>query len=218
MANITLRLHRQHDMDLIALYRTDEYKFAREMKKVLIAYANGEIYEPKTLEAIDFAASYVPTSITFHISLDEKKEEEAKVIKLLSCMRTGYRNSFAKAVFRSCIPYLPLVAFAKDNGLIMKKDTLNKFWETRKQVVKDVSAKTSSATDAPITNVPVTDKFAANDINDKKESEISAAGTPVTNDIVTENVLLQNNTQTELTETEEDELNNLFAQMSAAIH
>ena len=114
--NKTFRLHRQHDMDLIALYRSEDFNFTKELKKALIAYANDLPYTPPPFEDT-FAAGYVGTSVTFHISLSPTNAEQKKVLDLLGDVKYGYGNSFVKALFRSYLPVLPLSAYSKNNGL-----------------------------------------------------------------------------------------------------
>lgn len=204
MANITLRLHRQHDMDLIALYRTDDYKFARELKKVLVSYANGEVYEPKTLDATKFNEAYVPTSVTFHISLNEAKEEEKQALILLSGVKYGYRNSFLKALFRSSITYLPLVAFAKDSGFITKRGV---FLNVRKQSETIAKPDTDIIPDAKInTETQILPVQANKDEHGIFENE----------QLNSQNSVPETDSEQEIVN--EDEFSDLFNQMSMLNH
>lgn len=117
----TIRIHRQHDMDLVLLYRIKAYHLGREMKRCLVAYANMKPYMPPEFDMNDATKGYVPTSCVIHINLNPNKPEEAAAIELLKQTRENYRCSFIKALFRSSVPYLPLLAFADDSGFITKK-------------------------------------------------------------------------------------------------
>ena len=121
--NKTFRLHRQHDMDLIVLYRDKNFNFTRELKKALIAYANDLPYTPPPFEDT-LTAGYVGTSVTFHISLSPTDEKQKRVLDLLSDIRYGYGNSFVKALFRSYLPVLPLSAFSKNNGIVTSRQSM----------------------------------------------------------------------------------------------
>lgn len=121
--NKTFRLHRQHDMDLIVLYRNKNWGFTRELKKALIAYANDLPYTPPPFEDT-LTAGYVDTSITFHISLSPTDEKQKRVLNLLDDIRYGYGNSFVKALFRSYLPVLPLSAFSKNNGIVTSRQNM----------------------------------------------------------------------------------------------
>lgn len=121
MAKITIRIHRQHDMDLMSIYRNKSYHIAKEIKKALIAYANDAVYVPPEVDINNEIDGYVPTSAIVHITLSEKKDDERKALELLSHIKYGYRCSFIKAVFRSFLPYLPLLAYSDDSGFVMAK-------------------------------------------------------------------------------------------------
>lgn len=176
--NKTFRLHRQHDLDLIALYRSKGFNFARELKKALIAYANGYEYVAPSFED-DFSKGYVATSVTFHISLSESNPEQKKALDLLEDVRYGYRNSFVKAVFRSYLSPLPLSAFSKENGLItrrgipssvIKEESTNEIKENNKTFAseekKSIHTDTSIYTDDTQKNDVVDDVIAQNNTND----------------------------------------------------
>lgn len=121
MAKITIRIHRQHDMDLMSIYRNKSYHIAKEIKKALIAYANDAVYVPTEVDVNNEIDGYVPTSAIVHITLSEKKDDERKALELLSHIKYGYRCSFIKAVFRSSLPYLPLLAYSDNSGFVMAK-------------------------------------------------------------------------------------------------
>lgn len=116
---VTVRLHRQHDMDLINLYRTPGFQFQKVMKRILIAAATGTTYqlaaEPSAPEP-----GYVPKSVPMHFSLDPSIPEEQKAIALLENTKYGLRNSYLKALLRSSLPYIPLTSFMQGDGLVMK--------------------------------------------------------------------------------------------------
>lgn len=142
--NKTFRLHRQHDMDLIALYRSKDFNFARELKKCLIAYATETEYIPPKY-ADNAMEGYVATSVTFHIKLSEDIPEQAAVLRLLGDVKYGYGNSFVKAVFRSYLPLLPLSAFSKENGMIMSKRAY-----VTKRVEEELVAKKEASRNASV--------------------------------------------------------------------
>lgn len=112
----TIRLHRQHDMDLISLYRVEGFSFAKEMKQALHACAAGKEYKihvPKE----DYRPGYIKKSLHLHIFLDPKKD--ADILKLLSTVRKGQGNAFMKAVFRNSLDYIPYRAYGTGSGFAM---------------------------------------------------------------------------------------------------
>jgi len=228
MHKITVRLHRQHDMDLIALCKTNGYQFGRELKRVLVAYANEEMYEPKTVDVVKFEATYVPTSLMFRVSLDERNEKEAKAIQLLTGIKNGYRNSFLKALFRSSMTFLPLVAFSKDNGFVMKRSGLDEFQKARidgRKARQDAAEERNTpAANTKVETTPVTKSF---------ESDNTHTEPTVTDNIATGNNAAKEDDEwrhdTTLTSPipnslesdnndEDDDFSTLFNQMSALAH
>lgn len=112
----TIRLHRQHDMDLISLYRVKGFNFTHEMKSALRACANGTDYKIRVPKQ-DYRPGYIKRSIHLHISLDPKRD--ADIIGLLGDVRQGQGNAFMKAVFRNCLEYIPFRAYGKGSGFAM---------------------------------------------------------------------------------------------------
>ncbi len=185
---IPVRLHRQHDMDLICLYRIKSFHLGRELKRALIAYAN-EVPYVVEISQQQPEKGYVPTSSLLHIVLDDEKPEEAEAIKILNGVKNGYRCSFIKSVFRGSAPYLPLIAFADGNGFVMKKQDTS---ETIRQIRKNAITKAVS-----------------------KEEETSNNTTDVDAPI---NLKEQNVAEKKEQNTADDDLNKLFMQMSALNH
>lgn len=98
--NITVRLYKLHDFDLIYLYKNLRFPIKEAMKKALIAYVRDEpvffqvpIAKIKTDELSNIKHAQ------FHIKLSE--EEDADVIQYLSTLKRFYRNSFLKNLLRS---------------------------------------------------------------------------------------------------------------------
>ena len=202
MRNITLRLHRQHDLDLMVLHLDKEYRFTRELKQVLVAYANGEDYEPESYIKTEFSNNRVPIVSTLHITLNENNEREAKAIKVLSGIRRGYHNSFLKALFRTHMTSfgLPLGAYTDNNGLLMAKKEWSQTYleevarrrdERRKQIdelsatltVDDID-KIAEAESPVVASAPI----AAPVVTKEKKTESDAKTTVAPVDVVSESM------------------------------
>lgn len=124
--NKTLRLHRQHDLDLITLYRASGFSFSKEVRRILIAYVNGEPYEPPEIDYNDVDLSYLPTTIQYHITLNPKDPKEQAVLDMLKDeVKYGYVNAFIKALIRAYIPKIPFIGYGVDNGFITRRITAN---------------------------------------------------------------------------------------------
>ena len=120
----TLRLHRQHDLDLITLYRVRGFSFSKEVRNILIAYVNRETYEAPEIDYENVDLGYLPTTIQYHLSLDPKKPEEKAVLDMLHDeIKYGYVNSFIKALVRAYIPYISLMGYGSSNGFVTRRIT-----------------------------------------------------------------------------------------------
>lgn len=119
---ISIRIYRQHDMDLVTLACDKDFGLGREMKRVLLSAANETPLAPKEIPDISFTEGYVPRLIRVQFSLSPKKPEEAKAFQLLSKVKRGYRCSFLKALFRNQYMTLPLSEYLITSGFVLKKE------------------------------------------------------------------------------------------------
>ena len=122
----TLRLHRQHDLDLITLYRADGFSFSKEVRNILVAYVNQEPYEPPEISYEDVDLGYVPTTIQYHLTLNPDDPREQAVIDMLhNEIKYGYANAFVKALIRAYIPRIPFIGYGVANGFVTRRITAN---------------------------------------------------------------------------------------------
>lgn len=119
---ISIRIYRQHDMDLVTLACDKDFGLGREMKRVLLSAANETPLAPKEIPDISFTEGYVPRLIRVQFSLSPKKPEEAKAFQLLSKVKRGYRCSFLKALFRNQYMTLPLSEYLITSGFVLRKE------------------------------------------------------------------------------------------------
>ena len=83
---VTVRVYRQHDMDLMTLAFDKSFHLGREMKRALVAVANKESYNGTTSDYLGTDTSgYVPKSIREQISLNPADQREKRAIDLLNC-------------------------------------------------------------------------------------------------------------------------------------
>ena len=96
---VTLRLYRQHDLDLITLYRHPEFSLPNAMKKALCGYVRNEKFFIKQPSTYELGNEKISKIVQMHIQLSDKTESD--VIKWLKGIKEGYRNSVLKNVIRS---------------------------------------------------------------------------------------------------------------------
>ena len=100
--NITVRLYKLHDFDLIYLYKNLRFPIKEAMKRALIAYVRDEpvFFQVPVTHVKNDELSNIKHA-QFHIKLSE--EEDADIIQYLSTLKRFYRNSFLKNLLRlSC--------------------------------------------------------------------------------------------------------------------
>lgn len=95
--NLAIRLTWQHDPDLIGLHMHPDFDLPRAIKEVLCAYTKGEYF------SISLPGKLPPLTeiknCTVHISLGEITD--ADVIKKVLEIKSGFRNTAIKNVFRT---------------------------------------------------------------------------------------------------------------------
>ena len=116
-----VRLYRQHDMDLITLFYNDSIHLCKLMKKVLVNYTNGDEVPAMEFDEPASTEGYIPKCIRMHIRLNENNVREKAAIDLLQSMKSGYRCSFLKALFRNSCAYLPMIGYTSGSAFLMRK-------------------------------------------------------------------------------------------------
>lgn len=125
--NITIRLYRTHDPDLISLYKNPAFSFEDVLIHILNGYVEKKpiyFYVP-TVFPMDM--SVIPHSIMIHLHLDE--EQHTKIINFINTLKKGYRNSFFKNILRSSlitINYYPYIDIDSDKDQITEINTFIK--------------------------------------------------------------------------------------------
>lgn len=102
---VEVKLYIHHDLDLVCLYRSGSFSFAKLGRQILNAYANNNIYRIEVENGTE--NKKIRRVYRFYINLNENKDKKA--IELLSKIQSGYRNNFIKTVFRMYIGgFIPL--------------------------------------------------------------------------------------------------------------
>lgn len=96
---VTLRLYRQHDLDLITLYRHPLFSLPNAIKMSLCAYVRNQKFFIKQPDPYEIGNEKISKIVQIHIQLSEKSEGD--VIAWLKNIKDGYRNSVLKNVVRA---------------------------------------------------------------------------------------------------------------------
>lgn len=110
--NIIVRFYWQHDLDLVALAAHPEFDTAYWIKQALIAEVRGRR---------DFTIP-LPSSIPYSVDLESNyvfftlyMDEDEDIIHYLNGLRTGFRNSAIKIIFRKYLENPFLDVFFNEN-------------------------------------------------------------------------------------------------------
>lgn len=121
---VTMRLYRQHDLDLIYIYRQKkEFKFSKTLKYILNNYQFGYEQRLSHVNVCNVKPEDFPhESIQLHLYLSEQKDSNA--IQTLKSIKRGYRNSFLKNLLRHYIDSPVLLPYL-DTKNIRKEEMTN---------------------------------------------------------------------------------------------
>ena len=109
---VTLRLYRQHDLDLITLYRHPSFSLPAAIKRSLFAYVNMEQLTIKQPDPYVLPKEKISKTVQIHIFLDEEKDKN--IITWLKSTKEGYRNSVLKNIVRGYLA-APCIYSYQDN-------------------------------------------------------------------------------------------------------
>lgn len=98
---IPLRLYRNHDPDLLALYKNPNFSFQKALKGALRAYINKEpyfIYQPEQVDLRDFDFKY---GYQFFLIFDDFYDKD--IIDWLNGIKKRQRNIVIKSILRGAM-------------------------------------------------------------------------------------------------------------------
>lgn len=111
---VTIRLYRQHDLDLIALYRHPNFSLSAAIKRALIAYVRKEQLSIQQPPTYDLPNEKISRIIQMHIVLNEEYDQD--IIKWIKGTKEGYRNSVLKNIVRGYMIGPCVYSYQKDDN------------------------------------------------------------------------------------------------------
>ncbi len=211
---ITVRLYRQHDMDLIGLYLTPGFKFTTEMKNALIAHVKGNDYRISAPTTPSGYKGYLKRSIMVHLSIDRNDYHD--VYKVLEALKDGQRNAYIKTIMRMSIDRMPLFSYMSGDGITMNRSTAEDVNEKPKEKPAATPKPKTSKTTKPVqqtqkTVEPLPDPEPDN--STKETTPVIQAERPATSGLT--NPLAPNPQQAPAEEAEnQSELNDMLAMLA----
>lgn len=96
----TMRLYKRHDSDLLLLHKTKGFSMQKAVKLALKMHLGLIDEKPIPFPACSEDINKFYSSAQFHLTLSEKNEEDAVVVKFLNDIPRGFRNSYCKNLTR----------------------------------------------------------------------------------------------------------------------
>lgn len=126
---VTIRLYKTHDLDLIMLTKSSDFKIQKAIYSALCGFVRNNILKIKIPE--DFKQGNIPTAqecpniVQLQIFIDEEKDKDV-VEWLLKC-KGGYRNALIKNIARSFfeVPLFSLYFLEKEDVKSTFVDSMN---------------------------------------------------------------------------------------------
>lgn len=164
---VTLRLYRQHDLDLITLYKHPSFSLPLAIKNALFAYVRKEELIIKQPASYNVNNDKIAKTVQIHIQLDETKDTD--IIKWLKNTKEGYRNSVLKNIIRGYLSS-PCIYFYQDNADSLKDaDENNKLFESNIKNITEIKGKKFPKKSSKKNNIKkVEDSELANEILNRK--------------------------------------------------
>jgi hypothetical protein len=98
---VGIRIYRDHDIDLVLLYKNPTFGFQKAIKQAIRAYVREQpyfIFVPETFDISDKQFKY-----SYQAFLDFDEDDDADVLAWLKTLQDRSRNKAIKSVLRGCI-------------------------------------------------------------------------------------------------------------------
>lgn len=136
---VTLRLYRQHDLDLITLYRHPSFSLANAMKKALFAYVRKEPLIIKQPTPYEVSNDKISKTIQMHISLDAEMDKD--IIQWLKQTKEGYRNSVLKNIIRGYLSAPCIYTYQDSTSALKSADENNDLFNANIRNLTEIKGK-----------------------------------------------------------------------------
>lgn len=174
---VTLRLYRQHDLDLITLYRHPSFSLPAAIKRSLIAYVRKEQLTIKQPEPFKLGDEKISKTVQMHIQLDEEKD--ADVIKWIKSTKEGYRNSVLKNIIRGYLAAPCIYSYQTSTSNLSVAVDNNDLYEANVRNLTEIKgrASTTRKSKAKKDNRKVEDSKLASEILNRQTVKSENTGT-----------------------------------------
>lgn len=139
---VTLRLYRQHDLDLITLYKHPSFSLPAAIKRSLIAYVRQEQLTIKQPAPYKLENKKIAKTVQIHIQLDETNDKD--IIKWLKSTKEGYRNSVLKNIIRGYLAAPCIYSYHDEDAALDLSAENNDLFEANIRNITEVKGRATS--------------------------------------------------------------------------
>ena len=112
--NVTLRLYKRHDLDLIPVVTSSTFKLTKQIKGAIRAYLNDEPFRIP----IESVAAVDNERGTYLLHFCINREKEPDLFTFVTSLKTGKRNSAIKNLLRYYLDTIYLGEYLNDKELL----------------------------------------------------------------------------------------------------
>ena len=139
---VTLRLYRQHDLDLITLYKHPSFSLPAAIKRSLIAYVRQEQLIIKQPIPYKLSNERIAKTVQIHIQLDESNDKD--IIKWLKSTKEGYRNSVLKNIIRGYLAAPCIYSYHDEEAALELSNENNDIFESNIRNITEIKGRAST--------------------------------------------------------------------------
>jgi hypothetical protein len=178
---VIMRLYRQHDLDLIYLYKLKDFSFTSALKSSIRAYIQKQSFViPMPDVKCQNGKITLPKQVQFHIILTEKNDID--IINFIHTISSGYRNSALKNIARCYLQVPSMTPYFTQNTLSFQNADAKSI---SANVKKKHGLHTTSSAPSSVSQVSSNDDIAAKVLHTPLPKGEKAPNMSESNDILT---------------------------------
>lgn len=127
--NVTLRLYKRHDLDLIPVVMSSSFRLTKQIKGAIRAYLNDESFRIPVESVTHVDSSKNVYLLHFCIN----REKEPDLFAFVTNLKSGKRNSALKNLLRYYLDTMYLGEYMDDKGLLHYPSNIPQAVETYKE-------------------------------------------------------------------------------------
>lgn len=142
--NVTLRLYKRHDLDLIPVVMSSTFRLTRQIKAAIRAYLNDEPFRIP----IESVARIDSSKNVYLLHFCINREKEPDLFTFVTSLKSGKRNSALKNLLRYYLDTMYLGEYMDDKGLLHYPSNIPQAVDAKKAEEKEIPIPTGKRHDS----------------------------------------------------------------------